>query len=103
MSTCRHGCRCRGGNVEVSGAGSRLAAFQAWRKRGVGGWRGHIAIGLFRRHLVSFLTKNILIVSTNLNLIRGRKNIDEHYKAFSMEVKVQNLSKTKITLSFNTH
>ena len=38
------GVRCR-----VSGAGSRRTAFQAWRKPGVGGWRGHI--GLFRSHL----------------------------------------------------
>ena len=39
---CQHAdmvCRCRGGNLEVSGAGcqvlGRLAAFQAWRKSGV--------------------------------------------------------------------
>ena len=35
-------------NAEVSGAGcqvpGRLAAFQAWRKLGVGGWRGHISL-----------------------------------------------------------
>ena len=27
----------------MSDDGSRLPAFQAWRKPGVGGWRGHIA------------------------------------------------------------
>ena len=35
----------------MSGVGSRLAAFQAWRKRGVGGWRGHI--GRFRSHFLN--------------------------------------------------
>ena len=40
----------------MSGDGSRLAAFQAWRKRGVGGWRGHIS--LLRSY---FKTKFLLI------------------------------------------
>ena len=47
-------------NLEVSGAGcqvlGRLKAFQAWRKLGIGGWRGHIS--LFRSH---FQTKFLLI------------------------------------------
>ena len=38
MSACRDGCRFRGGDLDVmcwmSGDGSRLAAFQAWRTRG---------------------------------------------------------------------
>ena len=33
MSTCRHGCRCRGGNLEVSGAGCQVMAADSLRSR----------------------------------------------------------------------
>ena len=64
MLTCRHGCQCKGGNLEVSGAEcqvlGRLAAFQTWRKLGVGDWRGHrVSLeAIFKLNF--FLIKNIL-------------------------------------------
>ena len=33
MSTCRDGCRCRGGNLEVSGAGCQVMAADLLRSR----------------------------------------------------------------------
>ena len=85
----------------MSGASSRFVAFQVhvWRKRVLEGG-GAFLEGIFK---LNFFIKNILIVYINLNLIRDIKNIDKNHMALSVEVKVQNLSKTKITRSFNTH